>query len=329
VESLWDLFHTAGYFNLSGKSPEEFDRLRAQFVEVGQKGACVPGLFCHAVVPSDRGVEATVSILKAYESTWMLHQLAKRPRQPGAPGSRQILRDLYVRAFEHTQTDRKLKWALAYAEATVPWNQQTHFAFAQKHAETRLAMAMPFQLMEVRSADRSVSGDSGFEIGFAREDEVRTILAVVAATRPRPYTEALDLVDERVDLGGAASHWRREGLSREREILVARRGGVAVAAAIVESGETGTNLFRLLDGLRLIPLLLGGSAALPALLDAARAWFGARGKESFVYFREGEDPGPASITRLGDLGEGKLWIVAAEILPEFLEHVFEITSPRR
>jgi len=80
--------------------------------------------------------------------------------------------------------------------------------------------------------------------------------------------------------------------------------------------------------MRLVAMAPGGDAAFPALTDAARGWFRERRKEAFVYFRESEDPGPADVMKLRDLGPGVFWVIAAELMPEFLEHVFEATSPR-
>jgi hypothetical protein len=100
-----------------------------------------------------------------------------------------------------------------------------------------------------------------------------------------------------------------------------------VAVALLETGELGTNLFRLLDGVRIFPLAPGGQAAFGALLDGARAWYAARRRPLFVYYREYEEARVDS--RLGDLGSGHIWIIAARLLPEFLEFVYQLTAPKR
>jgi hypothetical protein len=329
AESVWDLFRDSGYFNLSGKTPEQFDQLRSSYMKVDQRGAATPTLFCNAVFPSGRGVEGTVSIMKMYRSTWMLHQLAKRRGGGDPANSRQILRDLYTRAFEHTQTDQKFRWIIAYAEATVRWNQMSHFDFAQRHIDTGKAMSLPFQLMEASVFDSGLSVPEVAEIGRATEPEIELLLEHLRTTRPSCYVEALDLTPDCASLSGVSRDWLRAGLSRKRAIFAARRDGELVAASIVECSETGANLFRLTDCLRLIVLAPGGDAALAGLLDSARRWFEEHGKEAFVYFREHEDPGPMQVAKLRDLGEGRFWVISAELLPEFLEHLFEVTSPKK
>lgn len=327
AESVWDMFRDSGYFNLSGKSPEQFEELRSSYMKIDQRGAATPALFCNAVFPSGRGVEGTVCMMKVYRSTWMMHQLAKR-RGDGDPlASKQILRDLYTRAFEHTQTDQKFRWVIAYAVATVRWNQLSHFDFAQRHMETGKAMSLPFQLMEATVFDAGLSVPEGAEVGRATAEEVELLLRHLRSTRPSCYVDALDLIND-ATLSEVSRDWLRAGLSRKRCIFVARRDGVPVAASIVECSETGANLFRLTDCLRLVVLAPGGDAALSSLIDGARRWFEEHGKETFVYFREDEDPGPMQLAKLRDLGEGRFWVIAADLLPEFLEHLFEVTSSK-
>jgi hypothetical protein len=100
-----------------------------------------------------------------------------------------------------------------------------------------------------------------------------------------------------------------------------------MAAALLETGEMGTNLFRLLDGVRLFALSPDGMSAFPALLEWARGWYADRGRESFTYYCEDlQDESHAHVARMRDLGEGRFWAVSAELLPEFLEYVFELTA---
>jgi hypothetical protein len=329
-DPTWSLMKDAGYFNLSGKAPEHFVQLKTSYLQVDKQGASVPGLFCHAVFPADDGsVHGTVSIMKVYKSSWMLHQLAKRRGSCNVQNPRAILRDLYTRAFEHTQTDQGFRYIFAYAEADVPWNKLSHFAFAEKYVGSGKALAMPFRLMEVSVADRSPRVPDPAEIGLAVSREIGLVLGHVRRTRPACYVEALDLTPEHADLSGISRRWSQAGFMRDRAVFVARRGGVVVAAAIVECGETGANLFRLVDSMRLVALVTGGDGTFSSLVDAARDWFRERGKDAFVYFRENEDPGPAEVMKLRDLGPGVFWVIASELMPDFLEHVFESTSPRR
>ena len=142
------------------------------------------------------------------------------------------------------------------------------------------------------------------------------------------YWDSLDLTEDAFDLWNVRQLWADAGFERERGLLVARIAGRPIAAALVESGETGTNLFRLLDGVRIFPFEPGGdAAAFIDLIEASRSWYRARKKEAFVFFRE--DPKlEVSGADLRDLGEGHFWVLSAMLLPEFLEHIYELTAPK-
>jgi hypothetical protein len=168
-------------------------------------------------------------------------------------------------------------------------------------------------------------------IGPATPGERALLASEIARLRPASYVEALDLSAEALDLTDAARAWREAGLERERHILVARRQGRPLAAAVLELGQRGSNLFRLLDAMRLFPLAPEAWEASQALLDAARAWYASRGRDTFVLMQEdGLDSLTPSVSS-GDAHGGarpSLWLISAELLPEFLEHIHTQTAGR-
>jgi hypothetical protein len=330
LDALWQLFIDSRYFNLGGKSAEHFEELRGSFAELGQRAARLPRLFCQTVWPSERGVEATLSFTRPYRYAWMLHQLAKRPGSP--PGmeakmSGQILRDIYVRTLEHAQADPDFRWIVAYAESTVSFVNRTHVRFGEKMAPTGQALVLPVRMMDVYCNEPSGQDASMFDIGPATQAEKELLVAEVQRTRPACYVEALDFTPERLDLFEAAEPWKAVSMERERRILVARRDGKPLAAAVLELGQPGTNLFRLLDAMRLIPLAPEGRDAYVALLDEARRWYAQRGRTAFLFLREDEDTSYAQAARLHDEPAARpvLWIMASAHVPEFIEHINEMT----
>ncbi|WP_233562697.1 hypothetical protein [Sorangium cellulosum] len=329
---FWDLFASSGYFNLSGRRPEHFESIRPSFMQMAQRAAAAPHLLHNVTCLSEHGIEGNFSVMKPYHGTWMFHQLAKRPKSASNLSSRQVLRDIFTRCCEYALSDPECRWVIVYAEAHVAWNERSFFEFARRHEATGLALAQPFRLMGVDvpllPPPGSRADDGPFEIGEATPAEQAALLGQLCATSPRMVAEALDLVPGRLAMGPCIERWRSAGLERERAVLVAREGGEALAAAVVELGELGTNLFRLLDSVRLVPLRPGGDAALGPLLDAAGGWFQRHDRTSFIYFGERGRltySGPAS---LNDLGEGRLWILARELVPEFVEHVYRLTEPK-
>ena len=326
-ESVWGLLQQSGYFNLSGKSPDHFEPMKKSFIEFGTRAAAAPRIICQAVWPSERGIEASLSAAKVYAGSWLVHQLAKRPgRAPGVAHTRQILRDIYLRAFEYPQLDPAFQWAIAFIDGEVSWSM-AHVDFAKPYLEQGLSAIEPFRLREAQSADwGDPSTDEHFDVGQAAHFEIAWLLDELARNHSQAYLESLDFVPERFDLAETARLWKEAGMSRERMVFTARRAGVPLAAAIVEVGETGTNLFRLLDCVRLYVLRPGGEATFVQLLNEARMFYRSKGKSSFAYIQQHADGDHVERSKLNDLGPGNYWAISAQILPEFLEHVYELTA---
>jgi hypothetical protein len=323
TETLWELFEDSGYMSLDGHTPEQFEAIRQSFIRVSQHAA--PHLISQTVWPSPRGVEASVSFFKPYSKSWMGHQLAKRGGKPpaGVPDAGQILKDLYLRAFEHPQSDPGFSWMIGVVETTVPWMDRTHVDFARMHMASGRALVLPMRMMHVDCDDAPAVANDLFETGFATAAERQLIAGAIAAKYPACYVDSLDLDAERLPLGETQDAWRQAGFERERAILVARRDGRAILAMVVELGETGTNLFRLLDSARFYALADDGADALDALLDAARRWYRDRGRDGFILYREDEGWSKAEGAR------PCFWVIAADLLPDFLEHVCQMVEKKR
>ncbi|WNG35235.1 hypothetical protein F0U61_17380 [Archangium violaceum] len=326
LEPLWDLYAASGYFNLAGKTAGHFEEIRRSFIDLGTRAGALPQLFCQTVWPSERGVEASISSLKAYRHSWMLHQLGRRPGKsanaPQVPG--QILRDIYVRALEHPQGDPEFRWMVSYIESTVPWVYRTHVRFAQRMQASGQSLLMDVRMMDVECNELSGVSAGNLDIGPASMGEKYLLVRELARTRPAGYVEALDFTRDRLEMWDVSRTWQGVGLERERRILVARRQGIPLAALVLELGHPGTNLFRLLDSARLFPLSPQGREAYVALLDEARRWFALRGRSAFVYLCE-DDGAYAQEARLHDDPSTQpcLWIISASQIPDFLEHIQE------
>ncbi|PTL80463.1 PilZ domain-containing protein [Vitiosangium sp. GDMCC 1.1324] len=326
LEPLWDLYDASGYFSLAGRSTEQFDELRRSFIDLGRRAGELPQLFCQTVWPSERGVEASLSSLKAYRHSWLIHQLGRRPGKPAnlPPVPGQILRDTYQRTLEHAQGDSDFRWMVAYCESTVPWMYRTHVRFAQRLQDSGQTLVMGLRMMDAECNEPSGLPTGDLDIGPASIGEKYLLAREIARTRPAAYVESLDFTRERLEMWGISRTWQGEGLERERKIFVARRQGLPLAALVVELGHPGTNLFRLLDSARLFPLAPQGRHAYVALLDEARRWFAQRGRTAFVYLCE-DDGAYAQAARLHDDPSAQpcLWIISASLIPEFLEHINE------
>ncbi|MBU8897065.1 hypothetical protein KRR26_15710 [Corallococcus sp. M34] len=333
VEGLWDLFTRSGFFNLGGSSPEAFQELKMNFESLARRAADVPQLFCQAVWPSERGIEATLSFTKPYRHAWLGHQVAKRPGKPptGVQEPGQIMRDIYLRTFEHPQSDPDFHWVVAYVEALNPWIAKAHVRYAQRQMEQGSGLAYTRKIQKMKAYSHELSGRDfrELEIGPATPGELSLLAASVARSFPECYVESLDFTRDRLDLTPVTQKWKSFGMERERAILVARRAGVPQAAAVVELGQLGTNLFRLLDNTRMFSLVEDGQRTYAALMDEARRWYAARNRESFLFLREDEGGSYVEESGLHDGPDPYLWIISSKLVPDFLEHISELTIGRR
>jgi hypothetical protein len=254
--------------------------------------------------------------------------VARRRDEEGGASAREMLRQVNLHAFEQLQRDPGFEWTLVYVqEGGARWSHLAYQTFTESMLSTGLTCLIRFRAME--STRTFPTDHSGFRAGEATAEEQAYFFSALSRLRPPPYLEALDLVPERFDLQSIRNRWGRAGFSRQRALLVARDGAQAVAAAVLESAQDALHLFGLLDCVRLFPLTPGGEAAYPVLLGAARSWYLARNKSSFVCFYEAESLDAAQQSGLHDLGAANLMAFPRLLMPDFLEHLWLVTSPRR
>jgi hypothetical protein len=326
-EDSWDLYTQSGYFNLSNKSGPHFAALKAPFAAASRKLDAAPEVGCQVSWPSDRGIEASISVLKLYTHTWFGYQMAKLPGQPldGTPG-KDVLRDIHLRAYEHAASDPSLQWIMGFVQESARWSKLVHHDLPARHVDSGKACIHGFHAIEL--AARPAAATPGWDVGPAHPEERAALLARITRTRPWAYREALDLVPERFDLEDVRGPWRRAGFTRDRALLVVRRDGRALAAAVVEGADRGLHLFNLLDTARLYTMAPDGELAFPALLEAVAGWHHARGRDTFCWLAE--EGGLAQAARFSprDLGRGFTTLLHTDLLPSFMEHVHEVTAPR-
>lgn len=331
ADHMWDLYTRCGYFNLSGKEPGDFHQRRRAFVSAAKQIDNTPQVGCHVVWPyADRaaGVGAALSALKMYSGTWLGFQMAKLKGDIDGTPSRKVLRELNLRVYEHIQRDPGVAWVMGYLQTKRAWSALVHLELPRRFVPTGEAAVVRFTALEI-AVDLLWRLDDSVQVGAAAAAEVASLLRVIARMRPRAYCEALDLVPERVDLAANKRAWNNIRFERERAILVARRNGVAVAAAVAELGAEGTHVFGLQDLVRPYSIADGGEACFPHLLQEAKEWFRDRGKKRFVCFlEEGLTLSDAIREQMVNLGDADMTLLAAHRVPELLEHLYEVTAPR-
>ncbi|WP_224240510.1 PilZ domain-containing protein [Hyalangium gracile] len=335
-DAVWEVFENSGYFRLSGKNPTKFEEFKREFYETQNKLQGRPRLGFRVVKPMESNkVEASISVVKPYAGSWLTHQVARQHPEGAnkrSASAREALRDIYLRGYEPAQVDPDVKWFFAYCEARVRWMRFTKFDFAQWYEHTGQSAAINFRLMEGESDRDWPALAEGIEVGSPTEEELGVFFKRLEQTKPVAFREALDLVPERFHMNSTKALWNSAELSREREAFVARHNGRPVAVGVYEAANPGLNLFQILDSVRIVPLEDDTQPevqdAMLALLTRAAEWFRARNRRVFVHYVECTTVEYAERAALADLGEGVLWIISSTLLPEFLEHLCESTTPR-
>jgi hypothetical protein len=334
VRETWELYQRAGYLELSAKEPEQFTRIREPFERVAWLLDAAPEVGCHMAWQAESGaVEASMAGLKVYGASWLILQLAKvsGPTSDGVP-SRRVLRDINEAVYEHAQHfDPDLRWMTMLLQVKRVWSRLAYFETPKRLELAGMACIVRNRVLELSTQpEPPAPAQPGLDLAPATPEEVDALVEHLARTRPKSYLEAQDLTRQTISMLNVRKAWGRAGLTRERQVLAARRDGKLVAAAILESADEGLHLFRLLDAVRLFTLAEGGERAFTPLLEAAREWYRARGRPAFVCYLEEDRPSPppGELPRHADLGLADLCILPASHLPEQLEHIRHITAPR-
>ncbi|AKQ63748.1 hypothetical protein A176_000660 [Myxococcus hansupus] len=329
-EQLWRLLVDSGYFHLAGRSVEEFASRQDSFLELSRRTPHLPEILKQTGWHSERGLEATLSIMKPYRATWLVHQLARRQggaRFESVPG--QMLKDLYVHSVAHAQRDPSFRWLASYVESTVPFVQRTHMGFGRRVVREGQGLLLPLRMRDIPSGAAPHACPSGWTLHPPTPRERAAFGEHLTRTRPGCYVEALDLGPNSLGFDEAARPWRAAGLARERHLVLARRGDTPLAMAVMELGPRGANPFQLLDTTRLFAWGDTGRDAFPALLNEARRWYASRGRESFVFLVETDgDDTAAGLPDDGSEARPYLWLIPAHRAADFLQHLHEQTGSR-
>lgn len=330
---VWDLYTECGYFNLSGKTPEDFERMQRGYYGVVSQLDKAPQLGCQVVWPNPKGlkgVNAALSMLKVYSHSWFGFQMARvsGDTSDGIAG-RKVLREIHLRAYEHAQQDPELRWLIGYTQVKNVWSRLLHHDMPQRYVATGEASIVRFRALqfEVGALKRSLGADLAIDRPSA--DELHDLALSIAASRSPVYCNALDLVPERMSMAPIRKLFARTQLGRDRVVFVVRERGVAMAAAVAEMASDGLHVFGLLDLVRLYPLAQGGESFYGELLAGCATWFDGKSKQSFcLHLEDGQELDQASLDAATDMGLADMVILSAERLPEFFEFLHTLTSPR-
>lgn len=328
-DDVWALYGESGYFSLSDKSPDDFSDQRRAFAQASDKLRGDPEVGFRIDCVGETRVEASISQVQAWSGSWVVYQLARHQvRRPLSMSGEQVLRDLYLHAYERLQRTSGARWLVSYVQDVARFSRLLHYDLTAAYTASGRSDIRGFWAMQGDTAPRE--GRTGkYEIGLATPEELEQLGETIVEQRSELYRAGTGLDRPGLEMDAISHRWKKAGLGRERAILVARRSGFMVAAAVCEFAEEGVHLYGLLDCVRLFALVPAARAVYPELLEAARAWYRSRGKKRFVYFVDADDdPQQALDEGFVDMGKAYTLVLPIDLLPELLERVYAVTARR-
>ncbi|MEN0067673.1 MAG: PilZ domain-containing protein [Myxococcota bacterium] len=325
ADAMWSLYEDAGYFNLAGKQPEDFDDVKSGFTYVFDRLLAAPHLGGHFIWANHGEAEASATMLRSYAQTLAGCQLAKRPgRTRGKATRRQILANVFLTSIEH-MIARNARWhvvSVRRSEATLA--RETYLAFANELPDAQACVVGEHFWQVHPTADPMP--DQNTTVCRATQADRQRVLEAVDRTWPAAFADALDLVQGELELATIGAKWREAGLDRGREVWVARQHGQPVAAALLEWFEPGTHLYGIGDAVRILSLERQPNLkAVDALLSICGQRYAEMGRSSWFLVTPIGGYAPPNAQ---DLGEVDTILLAGEVLPSFVHDLIEWMAAR-
>lgn len=321
---LWDLYEAAGYLNLSGKTPEDFEEMRTAFADATRRLAMAPELGYHVLWPSSRGADAATTNVLTYSRAHLGFHMAKRPGKTvhGAVG-KEMLREIHWHALEEALASERSDWWIGYVQSKTRFSNLLMPDFQARFRDSVRECVVPFRAYQI--ACTALPNQMKVERATATEAEVLQLCESIKATRPRPYWESQDLTPERMHLTELSRAWARVGMDRKRVVLVARENDVLQAGLVADLGHQGLHVYGLLDVARFFPVGPEAERHRAPLLELARTWYARFGRKRFSYFHEAEEPLPEQ-DGITDMGTASLCVISMDLVPDLLDYLFENMS---
>jgi hypothetical protein len=268
--------------------------------------------------------EAYVHQVQCWPRSWLLFQLCRLPSERSLRTSDD---GILLRLYEHCYSfvlAAGADWMVTYTHSSdTAYTHRLHCEHARTLAPHE-GCVLPFEAIEISGVREPAR--SWASVAAATAAEMAAAARALAARYPAPYLAAMALDRDDLGTGALGRLWQGSGLERSREVLVARRGGRARAAAVLDLASPGLHVYGLLDKIRLVALERGGEDEFESLLAAAHRRYAAGGHAGSVYFRDPDAPALTSRIEHASMGRANVSVVARSAAAGFLEHVFLLLS---
>ncbi|MGA9111620.1 MAG: hypothetical protein ACLPSL_00710 [Smithella sp.] len=244
IDKIWDLFFKSGYM-----IPEKADYVKKNkqniedtWVKLYDEKSKIGKMLLFI---DNNELYGTVAAAKAYDNTWMLHQVAGL-RHPEVKIGQYILDSITIQTIEYLDIDN----VKAYFRKENSWAIKKFFKF-REFCTLKESIEYTFQdLYEIDMNQYKYfkSGNLHVEIEYLSSEEDRLFITdYLTKTLPELLQITESINNEGLNLPKTSEAYSNIGLFRGRKILIAKENKRIISFALLEYGSTGINIGGLLD----------------------------------------------------------------------------------
>jgi len=272
----------------------------------------------------DGTIHAHVSAIKMYCRTWMLQHLAA---QPLGKRPQSVARAMNLALLEHLEQKPEIEWIRVSYRPENRAPARLFTALSRQSPDPFLSRTSAWICMRAPSAgisspeldERSTRG-----VTPANEDDLQLIERFFLARGEVSSLQQEDLFADDIRLSRISEEYQRIGLTRSREILVARRGGDLAGFALLEFSSPGLNLSELTSAFRVFSCENGAQDPRPSLITAARRRYAQLGRKFAIALVEEDEDLPFLDAGFEPFRQYALWTWHRSLYRHFYDHMLQM-----
>ncbi|MGA2553769.1 MAG: hypothetical protein ABSF20_03190 [Smithella sp.] len=244
LDKIWDLFFKSGYM-----IPEKADYVKKNkkniedtWVRLYDEKSKIGKML---LFMDNNELYGTVAAAKAYDNTWMLHQVAGL-RHPEVKIGQYILDSITIQTIEYLDIDN----VKAYFRKENSWAIKKFFKFREfcTLKESILYTFQDLYEIDINQYKYFKSGNLHVEIEYLSSEEDRLFITdYLTKTLPELLQITESINNDGLNLPKTGEAYSNIGLFRGRKILIAKENKRIISFALLEYGSTGINIGGLLD----------------------------------------------------------------------------------
>ncbi len=335
LDTVWEVLDSSGY--LEETTAGLRDSLARSFFAAWRAHVEEPELARVLVIRRDQKPVGTVAANLVYPSTWMVHHFAideaERKRD------RRLVFDVAEKVYCGMQlvlsSSPAVEHFIVYSDAAKGWHQLLTGDFLRRYSRNDDYLFDTFEVFKCAPADiPAPAADGSLRVATATPEHNADLAARLRHDLSEVELSAYGLGGADIELRHFSRWCARRDYLRERRILYALDGDRPVAAAVMELGDEGVNIFGLLNACWLVSLVPDTDVderTASLLLRNAVRWYFEHGKYEVMYFARDHAKPAAALEQAGFsyVAVCLRFVARGHVLPAWMAHVDELMRMMR